>query len=421
MGGAFPTTAYDDMSSANVTRFNYILTGAGLAGLSLAVELARRPFFADKKIVLLDREPKNRNDRTWCFWAREAEPMPPVVFRRWEHCHFWNHGFHAELAFSPYRYHMIRGADFYEWAKKTLRLYPNVSWRTADIQTIDHQNGLVKTSEGDFQGDLIFNSAVVRTPLIPTDSPLFKTPFSVKPNPSPEPRKSIFLLQHFKGWLIETDQAAFDPERPVFMDFRVKQHGETRFVYVLPFSTTEALVEFTVFSPALLPAETYDVELRAYLDKFLKIKAYRIVEQEFGIIPMTDLAFPARAEGKTIHIGTAGGFVKASSGYAFLRTQRRIRAFVDAWEKTGSPDPGVMQSKRRFRMLDSIFLRVLADQGGLGQQVFSRLFQQLPTPVVLRFLDEDATFADILRVVSAPPTVPFLRAALRQIPQLPHV
>lgn len=405
------------MSVPNVTHFDYILAGAGLAGLSLALELAKRPAFQHRRILLLDRDDKSRNDRTWCFWATEQEPLPPVVFRRWDRCFFYSPNFQADLDFAPYRYHMVRGADFYAWAKKTLRGHPNIFWQTTDIQSIDQDSGRVETSAGVFQGEWIFNSAFLRTPLIPGDSLLFKTPFSTFALTPPVRPKGIFLLQHFKGWVIETDYPAFQPEHPTFMDFRVDQHGETRFVYVLPFSEHRALVEFTVFSPALLPEAEYADQLRAYLHKYLKISTYTIEEEEFGIIPMTDLPFPTVANGKLIHIGTAGGFVKASSGYAFLRTQRRIRALVDAWEKTGAPDPRTMASSRRSQALDSIFLRVLADRGELGQEVFTRLFQKLPAALVLRFLDEDATFADILRVVSAPPTIPFLRAAFQQIPR----
>ena len=27
--------------------------------------------FADKKILLIDKEPKTKNDRTWCFWEKQ--------------------------------------------------------------------------------------------------------------------------------------------------------------------------------------------------------------------------------------------------------------------------------------------------------------------------------------------------------------
>ncbi len=227
--------------------------------------------------------------------------------------------------------------------------------------------------------------------------------------------EKVFLLQHFKGWIVETPTPAFDPGKVTFMDFRIPQQGETRFVYVLPFSKTHALVEFTVFSPALLAADTYDQELRQYLRDYLKIADFNIEEEEFGVIPMTDFPFPARQEGRVIHIGTAGGFVKASSGYAFKRTQRKVRAFADAWERTGSPDARVFQSPWIFRIFDSIFLRVLHNRNELGSVIFRKLFQKLPSALVLRFLDEDSSALDNLRLVSAPPAGPFLRALFHNL------
>jgi hypothetical protein len=44
------------------------------------------------------------------------------------------------------------------------------------------------------------------------------------------------------------------------------------------------------------------------------------------------------------------------------------------------------------------------------------LFSKLPATLVFRFLDEDSTFAEDLRLLSAPPTLPFTRAAFLQIP-----
>lgn len=413
----------NDDSTLQPEHYDIIFAGAGLSGLTLAVELARRPAFQDKKILLLDRDNKQQNDRTWCFWATDAEPLPPVVFRSWDRCRFFAAGFETDMDIAPYRYRMVRGIDFYHWADAELRKNPNIHRVHAAISDLDADCGLVRTDAGDFTADLIFNSAFTKTRVLPEAGGAYPgPPFSIltdrmvgatssRPdNSAAASSKSIFLLQHFKGWIIETPAPAFDPGAVTFMDFRIEQHGETRFVYVLPFSETRALVEFTVFSPAMLPPDTYDQELRRYLSTFLKINDFTIAEEEFGVIPMTDFPFPVRQEGKVIHIGTAGGFVKASSGYAFKRTQRKVRAFVDAWERTGHPDSRVFQSPRIFRLFDSIFLRVLHDRNELGHIVFANLFQKLPPTLVLRFLDEDSTPFENLRLVSAPPSAPFLRA-----------
>lgn len=385
------------------THTDIIIAGGGLAGLTLALECSKHAFFDKKNIIILDKDDKSTNDRTWCFWAADSESIPPVIHHSWNKCHFFGTNFEAGLKIVPYRYHMIRGIDFYHWAKATIGKKANIKWVKADIESIDAANGVVNTTAGTFVADWVFNSA-------------FRGKIE-SPNMNPGFTK---LLQHFKGWRIQTTAPAFDPSTMTFMDYRVDQKGETRFVYVLPFTTTEALVEFTVFSPALCSPEEYDRELADYLKKYLNIEAYKILETEFGVIPMADIPLKNK-EGRVVNIGTAGGFVKGSSGYAFKRTQRKLSIFVKNWAETGAPTPELLRSTWRFRFYDSIMLRVLKDQAVPGSQFFSQLFQELPANLVFRFLDEDSTFADEIRLMRVPPTWPFLKTAIKQIPLFPQI
>lgn len=309
-----------------MTKTDLIIAGSGLSGLTLALECARRPYFRDKKILLIDRDDKSRNDRTWCFWAKDSEPLPPVEHKIWAKCHFFGKDVAKVLDIAPYRYHMIRGLDYYNWAKKELARHPNIQSIQANILDMDAENGVVKTDSGDFQGDWVFNSAKLNASgkTYAVDGAKWSGPDLPPPFVDRKPDHT-FLLQHFKGYIIESPTPVFNPEAVTFMDYRLDQHDETRFVYVLPFSETRALVEFTVFSPSLCPAEVYDNELRRYISEVLKIQDFSVEEEEFGVIPMTDLPLSPLGGSKLINIGTAGGFVKASSGYAFLRTQRKIR------------------------------------------------------------------------------------------------
>ncbi len=398
----------------DVQQCDIFFAGAGLAGLALAVEMAHRPFFQSKSILLVDRDSKQRNDRTWCFWATDDETVPPIIHHSWEKCRFAAPGFEALLDIAPYRYHMVRGYDFYRWAEAELERMPNIRRVMANIIDIDALQGIVHTEVGTFQGNVVLNSAFVPPHIMPSEvSDLWRSPLSERATHKALGRQTISLLQHFKGWMVETPTPAFDPKAMTFMDFCIEQKGQTRFVYVLPFSAHCALVEFTVFSPALLPPTAYDDALQHYLTMRLGLRDYRVVEEEFGVIPMTDYPFPHNAEGRMIHIGTAGGFVKASSGYAFKRTLRRVRAFAQKWEYYGCPDPKAFSSNPLFKWLDSILLRVLHNHNDLGGVIFTRLFQQLPPAVVLRFLDEDSSLWESLRIVNAPPRAPFLRALMQ--------
>jgi lycopene beta-cyclase len=174
------------------------------------------------------------------------------------------------------------------------------------------------------------------------------------------------------------------------------------------------LVEFTLFSNELLSAEVYEEALEQYIKSYLGLSNYQIEETEFGVIPMTDQRFPIQL-GKCINIGTAAGFVKPSSGYAYKRTQEKIKILVANRMATGRWDPGVMRSSWRFRWYDSTLLRVLAGDKVGGAVVFSALFGRLPASLVFRFLDEKSTIWEEIRLMMQVPRLPFIFAAIKQL------
>ena len=53
-----------------MNKYDYIIIGAGASGLLLADAMGNDSFFADKKILILDKEAKKTNDRTWCYWEK---------------------------------------------------------------------------------------------------------------------------------------------------------------------------------------------------------------------------------------------------------------------------------------------------------------------------------------------------------------
>ena len=121
------------------------------------------------------------------------------------------------------------------------------------------------------------------------------------------------------------------------MDFRVDQEDDTRFVYVMPFNTNEALVEYTVFSKTGLCDEEYNDGLRTYCSRRLLLGDFRVfISSEFGMIPMTNFDFPSSHE-RIIYIGSAGGQTKASSGYTFKIIQKHSEQIVRSLVNSGSP------------------------------------------------------------------------------------
>jgi len=380
--------------------FDYIITGAGASGLSLAYHL-NRAGLTDKRILLVDKGPKTANDRTWCFWEAGDNVFEPAIYRRWQCLKFRSDHIDTVLDIAPYVYKMLRGQDFYAFMNAWLAQQPNITRQYGEVRAVEEsESGARAHIDGQWHtAAWVFNS-------IPFHKPA-------------QARQHQSLLQHFRGWVIEAPTAQFDPQTATIMDFRVPQmHGEARFVYVLPLDARRALVEFTIFGPALLADHEYHSALQTYLTQVMQLDDYRIVEEENGVIPMTDAPYPSRLSGHVINMGTAGGRTKPSTGYTFLRIQAQAQHIAHSLMKTGTPI--FHESSRRFKLYDSILLNVLAEERrvldgsrvGGGKRVFEELYQRNPAWLIFKFLDEETTLPEELRVMASTHLPTFSRAAL---------
>lgn len=369
--------------------YDYIIAGGGMAGLSLAFYL-NQSTLRDKKILIIDREIKNQNDHTWCFWEENESPFESIVYRKWKSV--WFHGtndFSEFLGLEKYAYKMIRAVDFYEYVFSKIKENPNFTVLQTEISVIE--NDVVKTNQGEFSAnEFIFDSFTRKT----YDNLNYQN-----------------LWQHFLGWIIETKDEKFKPNDPTLFDFRVEQKDECRFAYIMPLSPNQALIEFTVFSDNLLSHKEYEKNLRKYIGEILRINDYKILETESGVIPMSDELHEEFPTERTIRIGTAGGYVKASTGYSFQRTQRRLQKLVRDLEVNSMFR--VQSSKSEWKnYMDSVLLNVLLSKKHSADDVFTHLFRNNKTSQVLKFLDEDTNLMEDLRIMRSVPIMPFTRAAL---------
>lgn len=366
-------------------RYDYIISGAGCAGLSLLVRMLASGKFANKKILLVDRDLKSRNDRTWCFWEKKEGLFDPVVFRKWSDLYFHGENYNELLNIDPYQYKMIRGKDFYDYCFGIIRNHPSVELREEKIESLKN-----------YDAEYIFNSV------------LFTEIAQMKSG------QYYFLKQHFKGWIIKTGSPVFDPSKATLMDFRPSQEHGTTFTYVLPFSETEALIEYTLFTRDLLKPEEYDAALKKYINDHITQSPYKIVESEYGVIPMTNFPFKAY-EGNIVNIGTAGGQTKPSSGYTFQFIQKYTQNIVDTLIATGKPFVATETSPGRFSFYDSTLLQVLDRKKIEGKKLFTDLFRHGDVQTVLKFLDNETSFREDINIMRRLPKGKFAMAAIREI------
>jgi len=346
--------------------------------------------FADKKILLVDRDNKKENDRTWCFWETTPGYFEEIVYRSWDRIAIHGPGLSKAFPIAPYRYKMIRGADFYRYCFAVIAEHPNVEFEQAAV------GNWQETTSGTWI-ELDGQRADLGKPV------LFSAIY--KPRAA-----SLQLLQHFKGWIIEAKQPFFDPGLATMMDFRTAQAEGTTFVYVLPLDDRRALVEYTLFSKNKLADAAYDAGLKNYISEQLGLTDYTILETETGVIPMTNEKFPIRENGWLL--GTAGGQTKASSGYTYRFIQKQCDRIL-ANLLAGKAPAAKNEIPGRFRFYDNTLLYILYHGKLPGDAIFTRLFKKNKPQQVLRFLDNETTLAEELRLVSSLPVLPFLQAAIR--------
>lgn len=381
---------------ANSSHFDYIIIGNGLAGLQLALKMASNAFFNEKTIALIDYSKKNKNDKTWSFWETEPSQWNHVVYKSWSKASAITSKKIIDLELKPYSYKSIRSLDFYDNALKKLKKHSNIHFIIDSVIAVKEENDnvIVTTKKGTFTATHAFDSRIPEA--------YFK---SLKQDKS--------IIQHFKGWVIKTDIEAFDENKVIMMDYRLKDNNQTTFTYVLPFSKTEALIEFTYFTDTLVDEATYDKYIKTYIETYLKIDDYSVIETETGQIPMTTFPFEKHNTKHITKIGTGGGWVKASTGYSFKNTQKKVAKVIGNLKANRPPAHHIFKTKYKF--YDKVFLKVLKDENHKGEWMFQQFYGKNSAKTMFKFLDEESNFFEELKIMLSLFSWSFIKAFFKTL------
>jgi lycopene beta-cyclase len=377
-------------------KYDYIIAGSGCAGLSLLHKILQTPSLQNKSILVIDKDQKKSNDRTWCFWEKNPGPFESIVYAKWNKLEFLSTDFKKKLNLESYTYKMIQGIDFYNFIINYAKKFKNVSFVQESINSIDNidKKAVLKTTKNTYTANYIFNS-----------TNLF----------NPEINEQNSLLQHFKGWLIKTEKPVFNAEIGRLMDFRVSQENGATFMYVLPSSSTKALIEYTLFSPSTLKQETYVEELKKYIKEVLKIEKYTIEHEEFGIIPMSLAKFEQNPKQNIINIGTSGGYTKASSGYTFQFIQKNVIDIVKNLKTGKNPVQKLSFKNKIYQWYDRTLINVLLTKKMTGKEVFTIMFTKNPAHKILAFLGNESSISEDILIMKSFPKIPFLIAGIKSL------
>ena len=159
--------------------------------------------------------------------------------------------------------------------------------------------------------------------------------------------------------------------------------------------------------------EEYENAISDYLKK-KGVKKFKIYAKEQGSIPMTVYPFWQNNTNRVLHIGTAGGWTKASTGFTFRNVDKQTSKLIAFFkkQKMGFSD---FMGFNRYVFYDDLFVDVLHKGNFLGKKIFSSMFAKCDSNLILHFLDSETTLLEELRVIMSCPKFPFILAFLRRV------
>lgn len=363
--------------------------------MQLAYAFCNDKFFEDKTIAIIEPTKKNTNDKRWSFWEKGIGNWDNLVSSKWHNGKLSSRFGELNLNLGNYIYKSVQALDFYNFTIDFLTTNANVVFIENQVLKISTSSKTVTTEKAEYTADFIFDSRIPK-----------------QFNQAIQTGTANLVHQHFKGWVIKTELAVFNQDEFIMMDFTAKFENTCSFMYVLPYSETEALVEMTFFTPEIKFEGEYNKLLKQYIENKLRINYYEILEVEQGNIPMTDFPFHEYNSEDVLKIGTAGGWVKGSTGYSFKRCKRFIDKIIINLKEGKRLDSGLY--KRRFLWYDKIFLRVLKNYNHLGDKIFFKLYSKNPHTLIFKFLDEETTIGEELKIMGSLFSTEFITSVFKK-------
>ncbi|QGU14522.1 lycopene beta-cyclase CrtY [Leclercia sp. 119287] len=217
--------------------------------------------------------------------------------------------------------------------------------------------------------------------------------------------------------------------RPILMDATVNQQGGYRFVYTLPLSATELLIEDTHYIDA---ARLHLSAARQNIADYARQQGWcldRLIREERGHLPiMLAGDFPAywQARDKQPCSGLRAGLFHATTGYSLPHAVALAEAIVGTADISAATIFSVIhryalrqwQEQRFFRTLNRMLF--LAGNADKRWQVMQR-FYSLNEGLIARFYAGQLTLADKARILAGKPPVPVGEAMLAILKLTPRM
>jgi len=368
-----------------------VLVGGGLANSLIAYRILREA--PDFPLLVVERDPTLGGNHTWSFHDSDLEPdqrawLQPLVAHSWP--------LH-ELRFPRLRRVMEGGYN----SITSEKLHDVVGEVLGDRMLLDAEVEEVTPTRVRLRGGKAIEARAV-----------------IDGRGDPGGNHLEIGYQKFVGLLVSLAED-HGLDAPILMDATVEQYDGYRFVYTLPFSDRDLLIEDTYYSDG----PRIDRErLRRGIQSYAAAQGWPIAEvtgEESGVLPIVyggdiEAYWDAGSPG-VARSGMRGAFFQPTTGYSLpdavaladvVAANRELDGgalFHLTWERS-------MNHWRRtgyYRLLNRmLFCAAEPDQ---RYRIFER-FYGLSDPLIRRFYAGRLKWTDKVRVLTGKPPVPVLRA-----------
>lgn len=338
--------------------YDAVFVGGGLAATLLLNEV--RSAWPGRVALVEPWPPSERPPVHWSYWSREPTLYDRFAAGVWRWARV---GGAPPEPIDPYALRLVRSTDVLAPLIEALKGLP-VEWLCATARSIERRsNGQyeVVTDAGSVRARWVFDSACGVAPAFP----------------SPHRPQAVVSGT---GLRVEADRPVFDAETATLFD----PIDERSFAYMLPLSSTEALLESASFGP------TDTGEDHASLLQYLRTKypeaSFTITHSEYGAIPL-GFAPPRTTGPQHVLIGAKRGLIKPSAGYGVVRIAQESERLGRLW-KQQRPLPPSRRSPWPWALLDTGFVRLAVQDSRLPLALLSRVMHAIPLAQSLSFIDE---------------------------------
>ena len=353
------------------------IIGLGPSGLAV-----NKILFGDSfsEIIAFENEDINNRDNFFGFWLTEwMKPFENIIEKKWYRWTIGNNNNKITHSSNDKPYCVI---SFKKWKNYCLETKNKLDIKNKEVvQYFPIQNyfKIITSDKNEYYAERIYDSRSIK-------------------------EKKGELIQHFFGMNITVKDKTFDENKLTLMHF-TKEKDLLHFIYVLPFSYNQALVESTVFSKKVFDTSWYREKINDYLN-LKNISEFKENGTEMGIIPMFFAEEKNSSNPNIFNIGIRGGACKPSTGYAFSFLIKQIQLLKN------SKINYVNIHKFLERKMDKVFINFLKNNNEDGQS-FINIASALNGNEFQSFMMGESSLLTKLKIVKSLPKLLFIKELIK--------